>query len=251
MPHRPRPSKVASGSSRVGRLAKFSLSIYLLAAIFYTAYHFILAPAFAILIGGPRSDFEVVPTRPSPKVDVVQTTPLSLLPAQAKKHPALENAGVKAADIRNEDLGDRVWAAAEAADKAGKKEKPAQGYHPPAVLKDGSELVRKRLHGLDGAEWDVDQMHWHDPASKLAHSGPPSPHVAPGANREPVSLSEDHFLSLSFSSSLQPSKVIPYYYRASGPDTPGFNKEDITITTLVTSNRFKVFERLVERYQGA
>lgn len=119
------------------------------------------------------------------------------------------------------------------------------------MLVDGSELVRKRIHGLDGAEWDVDQMHWHEPLSSKAHSGPKSTHKAHGANRDAVAISEDHFLSLSFSSSLQPSKVIPYYYRASAPDEPGFNKEDISITTLVTSNRFKVFERLVERYQGA
>ncbi|KAK4705066.1 hypothetical protein P7C70_g1145, partial [Phenoliferia sp. Uapishka_3] len=251
--HRARPTSKAasSGSSRLGRLAKFGLSLYLLIAIAYTAYHFILAPAFNALIGGPSRPL------PSPTTSKNNAPPKALLvdlPLQAKKHPALENAGVRAADIRKEELGDKVWAAAEAAEltKKGKKSKPVfQEYHPPAVIHDGSELVRKRLHGLDGAEWDVDQMHWHEPMDQRAHSGPASNHLpAKGANRAPVPMSEDHFLSLSFSSSLQPSKVIPYYYRASAPDQPGFNKEDISITTLVTSNRFKVFERLVQQYQG-
>jgi len=40
--------------------------------------------------------------------------------------------------------------------------------------------------------------------------------------------------------------IVPFYYRATG----SFDQEDITITTLVTSNRFQVFSRLVERYQG-
>ncbi|KAH8926065.1 glycosyltransferase family 49 protein [Atractiella rhizophila] len=59
-------------------------------------------------------------------------------------------------------------------------------------------------------------------------------------------MSEDFFLSKIFGDSLGPSKVIPYYYKAKGD----FDKEEITITTLITSNRFKVFSDLVERYQG-
>ncbi|KAF9485941.1 hypothetical protein BDN70DRAFT_822694 [Pholiota conissans] len=45
---------------------------------------------------------------------------------------------------------------------------------------------------------------------------------------------------------MRPSNIMPYYYRARG----SFNAEDITITTLITSNRFNVFERLVEKYRG-
>ncbi|KAJ7668542.1 glycosyltransferase family 49 protein [Mycena polygramma] len=59
-------------------------------------------------------------------------------------------------------------------------------------------------------------------------------------------MSEELFLSKAFASSMHPSKIVPYFYRASGV----FDKEDITITTLVTSNRFQVFARLVERYPG-
>ncbi|KAI5117209.1 hypothetical protein M0805_003497 [Coniferiporia weirii] len=40
--------------------------------------------------------------------------------------------------------------------------------------------------------------------------------------------------------------IIPYYYRAAGrPDA-----DDVTITTLVTRDRFTVLRELVERYQG-
>lgn len=59
-------------------------------------------------------------------------------------------------------------------------------------------------------------------------------------------MSEDLFLSKAFSQSMHPLKVIPYYYRASRT----FEQNDITITTLVTSNRFKVFSELVTHYQG-
>ncbi|OJA19952.1 hypothetical protein AZE42_03729 [Rhizopogon vesiculosus] len=61
-----------------------------------------------------------------------------------------------------------------------------------------------------------------------------------------ISTSEDLFLSKAFSQSMHPLKVLPYYYRASGT----FEQDDITITTLITFNRFKVFSELVVHYQG-
>jgi hypothetical protein len=64
---------------------------------------------------------------------------------------------------------------------------------------------------------------------------------------EPVYMNEDIFLSKAFSGSMHPSKILPYFYRASGQ----FDPEDITIATLITSNRFQVFKRLVQRYKGA
>ncbi|TNY21080.1 glycosyltransferase family 49 protein [Rhodotorula diobovata] len=271
---RQRTAKPTSGSpSRLGRVAKASLSLYLLAAIAYTAFSLVVAPSVAYLSGGrilaPRSQVVLdrvdlanlaaadtslragqgsagSPVAPS-NADVLASTKTSKL-----KHAALETAGVRAADIRQEDSSDPVWAAAESAERKGKKTKGT--YRRPDVVIDGSELVHKRMHGFEGVDWDKDQMVWHHPSSDLAHSGPRADEAAlaaygstPGEHR---ALSEDEFLSLSFGSSLQPSKVIPYYYRASDPDRVDFNKEDITITTLVTSNRFTVFERLVERYQG-
>ncbi|KAJ7209709.1 glycosyltransferase family 49 protein [Mycena pura] len=59
-------------------------------------------------------------------------------------------------------------------------------------------------------------------------------------------MSEALFLSKAFANSMRHSKIVPFFYRATGT----FDKEDITITTLVTSNRFQVFARLVERYSG-
>lgn len=71
---------------------------------------------------------------------------------------------------------------------------------------------------------------------------PPSPHNP--ANR--VSVSQETLLSKTFTQSLHPTKIIPYYYRAS----LNVDQNDVTITTLVTRNRFKVLKQLVERYQG-
>lgn len=85
-----------------------------------------------------------------------------------------------------------------------------------------------RIHGV---EWNKDVITWEEP----------------GATSQAFAMSEDYFLSKAFGESLQPSKVIPYYYRATN-DVP---KEDITITTLVTSDRFKVLAALVQRYRGA
>lgn len=62
----------------------------------------------------------------------------------------------------------------------------------------------------------------------------------------PVSLDRNIFLSKAFMNSMRPSNIKPYFYRAKGH----FESDDVTITTLITSNRFEVFPRLVERYQG-
>ena len=71
-----------------------------------------------------------------------------------------------------------------------------------------------------------------------------------GDTSMPASL----FLSKAFSVSHenlaymnQPNlDIVPYYYRSNSEH----EKEDITITTLVTRNRFEIFKQLVERYQG-
>ncbi|RHZ88606.1 hypothetical protein Glove_22g219 [Diversispora epigaea] len=59
-------------------------------------------------------------------------------------------------------------------------------------------------------------------------------------------MTEEFFLSKVFSESMQPSHVIPYYFRAQ--EAP--NEEDITITTLITLDRFSVFDRLATNYKG-
>ncbi|GAA5864453.1 hypothetical protein JCM3774_005132 [Rhodotorula dairenensis] len=267
----------SAGSNGLGRLARCAASLYILAAIVYTAYHLVVLPALSYASGSslsrpqqqqqpqqavPRSDQRaqqayLATSAGAAQLDGASTSAKTT--SSKNRHAALETAGVRAADIRNEDSRDPVWAAAESADKlkgagATKKAKPGV-YRPPDKLIDGSELVRTRVHGFDGVDWDRDQVVWHPPSDRLAHSGPSSPEqtlklYGTTPRGDVKTTSEDELLGLSFGSSLQPSKVIPYYYRATEPDRPDFNTEDITITTLVTSNRFTVFERLVERYQG-
>ncbi|GAA6012574.1 hypothetical protein JCM11491_005439 [Sporobolomyces phaffii] len=242
-------------SSLAGRVAKSLVSLYLLAAIFYTFSSLFLVPAASYASTRRFSS----PSNFNSDAPVIRNESLAAGTSSTKnRHAALETAGVRAADVRKEDNSDPVWAAAEAAEKRGKKNKanPADAeYKRPDVLIDGAALTHRRLHGFDGVDWDKDQMVWHHPEASEAHSGPAAEgaraiYDGAAAATTATTLSEDHFLSLSFGSSLQPSKVIPYYYRATDPDRIDFNKKDITITTLVTSNRFTVFERLVERYQG-
>lgn len=235
----------------MGRLAKFFLTVYLLLAIVYTAWHFLVLPSARLVFG-----IDALPYSATAEGLTSSRLASARGATTTLKHAALETAGVKAADIRNEDASDPVWQAAEAAEKKKSKSKggkvKVQPYVRPDNLIDGHQLAHRRMHGIEGAEWDQDEMHWFHPESNAAHAGPPStPAPYEDGHKSPVALSEDHFLSLSFGNALQPSKVIPYYYRASDPDRTDFNKEDITITTLVTSNRFEVFQRLVERYQGA
>ena len=60
------------------------------------------------------------------------------------------------------------------------------------------------------------------------------------------STPEDIVLSKVFSETMGPSKVIPYYFKAS----ENFDHEEVTIATLVTYNRFAVLARLASRYKG-
>ncbi|KAG0373235.1 hypothetical protein BGX24_011964 [Mortierella sp. AD032] len=59
-------------------------------------------------------------------------------------------------------------------------------------------------------------------------------------------VDEDFYLSKVYSTAMQPSKVMPYYFKAEGV----FDKEEVTITTLITENRFGVFKKLVRNYRG-
>lgn len=76
-----------------------------------------------------------------------------------------------------------------------------------------------------------------------APSEHPSPSLTP---KDSVFLQESVFLSRAFSQAMKPSRIIPFYYRAS----KSFRRDDITIATLVTSNRFEVLVGLVQQYQG-
>lgn len=56
----------------------------------------------------------------------------------------------------------------------------------------------------------------------------------------------DPILSRAFPRLMHPSRIIPYYYRATG----NFENDDVTVTTLISSDRFPVFRNLVRRYKG-
>lgn len=62
----------------------------------------------------------------------------------------------------------------------------------------------------------------------------------------PTSIQEGIYLSKAFAQSMHPTKIIPFFYKAITP----VDENDVTITTLVTSNRYKVLRQLVDRYQG-
>ena len=81
------------------------------------------------------------------------------------------------------------------------------------------------------------RMRWHSSKISLDH------HLG---HSGPVYMDDDIFLCKAFSGSMRPSRILPYFYRASGQ----FDRGDITIATLITTNRFQVFERLVQRYKG-
>jgi hypothetical protein len=60
-------------------------------------------------------------------------------------------------------------------------------------------------------------------------------------------MDEELVFSKAFAISMRPSKIIPYYYKASGP----FSQGEVTVTSIITSDRLDVFARLVEKYKGA
>lgn len=66
------------------------------------------------------------------------------------------------------------------------------------------------------------------------------------ASHDQLPIREETFLSKAFSQSMHPTRIIPFYYKATGI----VDENDVTITTLVTSNRYKVLKQLVERYKG-
>lgn len=63
---------------------------------------------------------------------------------------------------------------------------------------------------------------------------------------QPSLVPWDPTLSRAFPRLMHPSRIIPFYYRATG----NFENDDITITTLISSDRFLVFRNLVRRYKG-
>ena len=85
------------------------------------------------------------------------------------------------------------------------------------------------------------------PPSSHQHQDPLIHWATPG-----VTTPESLFLSKTFSASMRPSTIVPYFYQATGsPDVQyDDDDDDVTITTLITEDRFPVFKRLVDTYTG-
>lgn len=107
-----------------------------------------------------------------------------------------------------------------------------------------SELNRGvSLHnnvGLKKLRWMEEPVYWR-PSPKFFFKTSP---------RKPLSMTEQLFLNKAFSQSLQPTNVVPFYYRSSKSSEKRPSYEDISIATLVTSNRFLVLAKLASKYQG-
>ncbi|THH17862.1 hypothetical protein EW146_g3016 [Bondarzewia mesenterica] len=114
----------------------------------------------------------------------------------------------------------------------------AIGYNPATttIPGKGGDL----LSNLDSITSDS-VLYW--PVSGL--TGPQYGYGAPTSRYSPhhFPMSESLFLSKAFSNSMHPMKIIPFFYKGSEV----FDDDDITITTLVTSNRFHVLKALAER----
>jgi hypothetical protein len=68
-----------------------------------------------------------------------------------------------------------------------------------------------------------------------------------GFNASILTPMEEALLSKAFGgSSMRQEDVVPFYYSHGGK----FDREDITITTLITKDRFPVFNQLVSTYEG-
>ncbi|KAG9326716.1 hypothetical protein KVV02_002912 [Mortierella alpina] len=59
-------------------------------------------------------------------------------------------------------------------------------------------------------------------------------------------IEEDAVLHKVYANTMQPSKVLPYYFKA----VREFDPESVTITTLITFDRYPIFSKLVTNYQG-
>ena len=94
--------------------------------------------------------------------------------------------------------------------------------------------------GLEKPRWTEEPVYWR-PSPKFFFKTSP---------RKPLSMTEQLFLNKAFSQSLQPTNVVPFYYRSSKSSEKRPSYEDISIATLVTSNRFMVLAKLAHKYQG-
>lgn len=244
-------SFLLSPSSRV--YFKSLITLYLLSAILYTSSVFFLLPSLTSIFHFiPLNSIQHLTNHdPSPSTynlsstsNLLQITP-RLLPGDAHSTPSpdvqiprqLKGTAVNTDEVVAEDEHS-LWTASRS---------------PPShqLSASNARLVPPRTTVVGFDTSGSGSIQWFPPHHPLAAARPMSD-LSAAVRLASESTPEDFFLSKAFADSLGPSKIVPYYHRATGPKRDGnFEANDITITTLVTSNRFKVFAKLVEHYQGA
>ncbi|KAF9386017.1 hypothetical protein CPB97_004206 [Podila verticillata] len=96
--------------------------------------------------------------------------------------------------------------------------------------------IRPRTMTEQGqATFDVENIHYSPQIMKWKTPG--------HAEHE---IEEDAVLHKVFANTMQPSKILPYYFKA----VREFDPEAVTITTLITFDRYPIFSKLVTNYQG-
>jgi len=247
----------------VTRFLKPLWTAYLISAILYTTTVVVILPAFQLLFSGlqingyhHRSDVvELSPTSAveSPTIQVVpRLLPNHHLTAQSLDHLKIRK-NLKGTSVNTDEVIAEDDASLWSATKAGKVTLRVTSPTSFRRTAEGRPIPpRSTIKGVDPSLSDA--VEWYPVGHNL--SRPASSYaldvsLLQSARQESHSITEDFFLSKAFSDSLGPSKIVPFFYKAVGPDLSGnLDPKDISITTLVTSNRFKVFAKLVENYQG-
>ncbi|MBW0469649.1 hypothetical protein O181_009364 [Austropuccinia psidii MF-1] len=224
---------------------KFLFTLYLLLAILYTTTISFIIPLFTT-ISEVSFDFNTSLEKPfiHPQAPHFQIIP-RLLPSDSKSVPFravkirknLKGTSVNPEQVIAEDQSS-FWAS----QASGLTLSPSLFNQLPLSSSESFKLFESFLS---------DTTDWYQPNRPLSPSPYSHNHLLEAPRKTIYSTSNDFFLSKAFGDSLGPSKIIPFYYKANGPYGNGtLEKNDISITTLITSNRFNVFSKLVERYQG-
>lgn len=123
----------------------------------------------------------------------------------------------------------------------------SEGYSEGLAVRPRVDLITRARHILE-AQRRSEALAWTtDSSSDLVYWTLPDIDNADSlVNDDTVPILENTVLSKAFAQALHPTRLIPFYYKA----TSVVDQDDVTITTLVTSNRYKVLKQLVERYQG-
>ncbi|KAG0144718.1 hypothetical protein CROQUDRAFT_46963 [Cronartium quercuum f. sp. fusiforme G11] len=227
-------------------ILKSIFTIYLLSAIIYSSFTFIIQPIFETVLENNLFNLSILnksfTNSKSNTItsSLIEITP-RLLPGDAHFLPipdltirrTLKGTSVNTDEVVKEDETS-LW------------NKPRSQNHRNRN-QNQSNTSRTTVLGFDPS---LEPIRWYPPHHPL--SGIPNHLKLPSTVRLNEELNhEDFFYSKAFSDSLGPNKVIPYFYRAKGPLNDGkFDQDEVTINTLVTSNRFKVFSKLVDHYQG-